>query len=328
MTAQGVNKNVLDGLVVDGMIAIHSAAALRGAEVNPVPGSIARPAKTGTVHQGFKQKRPVTVNGMPVVRQSPGGKRKDLACESFHLNPGQNKKPTLVYDELQIAFPLFGIPSDPGIAGRHHPCGAGKLQAGEIPARQLLGLDEIAQVSPEGDAIADVMVAVDVLLEQGIEIPVGSLDEVEGQGIEISRASRDRVLNVALSRTDNAPRARRSCVPKARQCHETLIPKMFEKGTALFILEFAGRPFPLDQFADGFGQFGEAEVGKITDGLMDECKLGGLKSTAGKRKHLFRHGWTPLSSGFLTLSESEENVPGKMQSFKNILRAGCRGGLG
>jgi len=33
MTAQGVNKNVLDGLAVGGMIAIHAAAALSGAEV-------------------------------------------------------------------------------------------------------------------------------------------------------------------------------------------------------------------------------------------------------------------------------------------------------
>ena len=42
MTAQGVNKNVLDGLAVRGMIAVHSAAALGGPEVNPVAGFIAR----------------------------------------------------------------------------------------------------------------------------------------------------------------------------------------------------------------------------------------------------------------------------------------------
>lgn len=299
MTAQRVDKDVFDGLSVSGMLAIHSAAALSGAEMDPVPGSIAGSAKTGTVDQGFKQERPVAVNGMPVVRQSPGGKRKDLACKSANGNPGQHEEAALVYDELQVAFPFVGAPSDPGIARRHRPCGAGKLQAGEIPARQLLGLDEVAQVSAEGDAIADVMVAVDVLLEQGIESEVGCLDEVKGQGIEISRASHDRVLNVAWRRSDNAPRAKRSCVPKGRQCHETLIPKMFEKGTALFVLEFSGRPFPFQKFADGFGQFGETEAGEITDGLMDECKLGGRKDTAGKGKFLFRHGWTPLSSLFL-----------------------------
>jgi hypothetical protein len=83
---------------------------------------------------------------------------------------------------------------------------------------------------------------------------------------------------------------------------------MFEKSTALFVLEFAGRPFPLEQFADGFGQFGEAEVGEITNRFTDEFELGGRKSTAGKRKFLFRHGWTPLSSGFLTLSSKRDNV--------------------
>jgi hypothetical protein len=33
MTAQGVNKNVLDGLAMSGVLAIHAAAALSGAEV-------------------------------------------------------------------------------------------------------------------------------------------------------------------------------------------------------------------------------------------------------------------------------------------------------
>jgi hypothetical protein len=38
---------------------------------------------------------------------------------------------------------------------------------------------------------------------------------------------------------------------------------MFKKPAALFVLEFAGRPFPLDQFADGFRQFGETEAEKL-----------------------------------------------------------------
>jgi hypothetical protein len=195
---------------------------------------------------------------------------------------------------LKIAFPLFSAPSDPGITGCHHPCGTGKLQAGEIAPGQLAGLDEIAQVSAEGDAIAEVMVAVDILLEQVIEIPVRSLDKVKGQGMEIPGASGHRGLSVALRRSDNAPRAGRSCGTKTLQGQNPLIPKMLEKCAALFVLEFPGGPFPLEQFADGFGQFGEAEVGEIADSLTDEFELGSPKVTTGKANLRLKHDCPPV----------------------------------
>ena len=294
MTAQGVNKDVLDGLAVRGMIAVHSASALGGPEVNPVAGFIARPAKAGTIHQGLEQERPVTINHLPILRQSACRQGQNLAGQSANENPGQNKKPTLIYDELKIAFPFAGAPSDPGIAGRHHPCGAGKLQAGEIAAWQLLGLDEIAQVSAEGDAVAKAMVTVDVLLEQRIERRVRSLDKVEGQGIEIPGATRHRSLGVALRGDDNASRTGRSRVAKRRQGENPLILEMFKKRAALFVLEFSGRALPLEKFADGFGQFGEAEIGKIMNRLTDEFELGRGKITAGKGNLRFRHGCSPL----------------------------------
>lgn len=274
MTAQGVNKNVLDGLAVGGVIVIHSSPALSGAEVDPVPRAIACAGKTGTVHEGFKKERPITVKCKPVLRQSACRQGQDLACQPANGNPRQNQETTVRDDELKIAFPLFGAPSDPGIARRHHPGWTGKLEAGEIAARQLAGLDEIAQVSAEGDAIAEVMVTVDILLEQGIEIPVGSLDKVKGQGIEIPGASGHRSLSVAMRGTDNASRTGCSRVPKRRQGENPLIPKMLEKSPALFILEFPCGPFPHEKFADGFGQFGQTEIGEITHSLTDEIELG------------------------------------------------------
>jgi hypothetical protein len=294
MTAQRVNKNVLDGLVVDCMIAIHSAAALGCAEVNPVAGFIGRPPKAGTVHEGFEKQRPVTVECMPVLRQPARGQGQDLARQSFHLHPGQNKKPALIYDELKIAFPLLHVPSDPGIAGRHHPCGAGKLQAGEIAAGQLAGFDEISQVGAEGNAVAKVMVTVDVLLEQRIEIPVRSLDKMKDQGIEIAGASGHRGLGVALRSTDNMPRTGRCRGTKAGQGQNPLIPEVFEKRAALFVLEFSGRAFPLEKFAKGFGQLGNAEVGKVTNRLTDEFEFGSPKITAREGNLRWQQDCSPL----------------------------------
>jgi len=315
MTAQGVSKNVLDGLAVGGMIAIPAAAALSGAEVDPVPRAVAGSTKTGTVHEGFKKERAVTVKRMPILRQPACRQGQDLAGKSTNGNPGQHQKPAVRDDELKIAFPLFSTPSDPGITGCHHPCGTGKLQAGQIAPGQLAGLDEIAQVSAEGNAIAEVMVAVDILLEQGIESPVGSLDEVKSKGMEIPGASGHRGLSVALRGSDNAPWAGRSCGTKTWQGQNPLIPEMLKKCAALFILEFPGGSFPLEQFADGFGQFGQAEVGEIADSLTDEFELGSPKVTTGKGNLRLKHACFPLLP-LLPYPERERMSGGKCMAVR------------
>ncbi len=51
---------------------------------------------------------------------------------------------------LLTAFRLFHDTSDRGISGRHHPCGAGILQAGKVASGRLAGLDEVAQMGWEG----------------------------------------------------------------------------------------------------------------------------------------------------------------------------------
>jgi len=97
------------------------------------------------------------------------------------------------------------------MARRHLPGWTGKLQAGKIPARQLLGLDEIAQVDTERDAIAEVMVAVDVLSEQRAECPDRSLNQAQDKGIELPGASCDGNLSVDLNRGSNSARTGSAC---------------------------------------------------------------------------------------------------------------------
>ena len=120
MTAQGVNENVLDGLAFGGIVA-HSAAALSLAQVSPVGGSIGGSGKTGRVDEGFKEKRPVTVQPFPILRKAVGGKRKGFTGKPLDGDPGQHQESALIDDKLKVGFPLFRIPSDPGIARRHHP---------------------------------------------------------------------------------------------------------------------------------------------------------------------------------------------------------------
>jgi len=294
MTAQGVNKYVLDGLAVSGVLAVHAASALSGAEMDPICRPIGRSVIEGSVHEGLEQQRPVTVHHLPVVRQAACRQGQDLACQPAHGNPRKNQEAAVRDDELKIAFPLFGAPSDPGIARRHHPGRTGKLQAGQIAAGQLAGLDEIAQMGAEGDAVFEIMVTVDVLLEQGIKIPVGSLDKVKGQGIEIAGASGHGGLSVAIRSADDASWPGCSRVPKRRQSESPLIPQVLEKSPAFFILEFAGRSFPFEQFAEGFRQLGQTEVGKIVDGFTDERKLGSTEITAREGNLRGKHSCSPL----------------------------------
>jgi len=276
------------------MIAVHAASALRGAEMDPVTSFIGRPPIAGTVHQGFEKQRPVTVKRMPVSRQPAGSQGKDLACQPAHGNPRQNQETAVRDDELKVAFPLLHVPSDPGIARGHHPGGTGKLQAGEIASGQLAGLNEIAQVSAERNAVAKVMVTVDVLLEQGIEIPVRSLDKVEGQGIEITGASGHRGLGVALRSADNMTWARRCRGAKTGQDNDALIPKVLKKRAAFFVLELTRRALPLEEFADCFGQLGEAEVEEITNRLSDEFEVANPKITAREGNLRWEHDGSPL----------------------------------
>ena len=149
-------------------------------------------------------------------------------------------------------------------------------------------------MGPEGDAVAQVMVTVDILLEQGIERRVRSLNKVECQGMEIAGATRHRSLGVALRGTDNVSRSGRCRGTKAGQDNDALIPEMFEKRAALLTLEFSGRAFPLEKFADGLGQLGKAEVAEITDRLTDEFEFGSFKITAREGNLRWEHDCSPL----------------------------------
>jgi hypothetical protein len=53
-------------------------------------------------------------------------------------------------------------------------------------------------------------------------------------------------------------------------------------------------PFRFEKFADGFGQFRQAEVRKIAGSLADEFKVGRCKIAAGKGNLRLKHGLPPL----------------------------------
>jgi hypothetical protein len=83
-------------------------------------------------------------------------------------------------------------------------------------------------------------------------------------------------------------------ITKAGQDEHALIAKMFQKRAAFFVLEFSGRALPLEKFTDGFGQLGEAEVGKITNRLSDQIEFANPKITAREGNLRWQHDGSPL----------------------------------
>lgn len=53
---------------------------------------------------------------------------------------------------------------------------------------------------------------------------------------------------------------------------------MFQESPALFALQLSAGPLPFEQFAQGFGEFGQAEIGKIVNSFLNKPEI-------GRRKH-------------------------------------------
>jgi hypothetical protein len=97
---------------------------------------------------------------------------------------------------------------------------------------------------------------------------------------------------------------------------------MFEKRPALFTLEFPGRAFPLEKFADGLGQFGEAEVGEITNRCSDEFEFGSGKVTAREGNLRWQHDCSPFLL-FLPYPKAKRMSRTKCSQAKIFLESGA-----
>lgn len=83
---------------------------------------------SGSIDQGLQKQRAISVKPFPILRQSMGGERKDLARQSLDADPGQHEEAAIGNDELKAVLALFRAPSDPCVAGRHLPGRAGNCR--------------------------------------------------------------------------------------------------------------------------------------------------------------------------------------------------------
>jgi hypothetical protein len=149
MTRQGIDINVLDGLAMSRMLAVHAAASLSAAKINPVGGLIAGAVKAGSLNKSFQQQRSIPVQPFPIFGKTMRGKRQNLACQAANGYEMWNEETAIGHNELKIPFPLFGTPANPGIPRGHLPCRTRKLQTRQELAGQPLRLHKVIQMGAE-----------------------------------------------------------------------------------------------------------------------------------------------------------------------------------
>jgi hypothetical protein len=170
-----IEEDMFGGTALGLAGAIHAAAPLRDAHLDPVGGAITGARETDRVHQGFQQKRLDLIGGAPVLGKLAGGVREERAGKIADTHPRQNQEAAVIDDLGKVGLASGVTPSDPSVAGSHFPGGAGEQQAGEEGEGRLLGADEVAELGAVGNAITQVVVALEILVK---EVTIGgSLNE-------------------------------------------------------------------------------------------------------------------------------------------------------
>ncbi len=253
LTAQGVDVNVFDGLTMSGMFSVHSTAALSVAEINPVGSLVASSTKTSTLHQGFDQQRAIAIQAFPVIGQMAGSERKNHTGQSANGNIGWDQESTVGDNELEILFPLFGIPSDPGIARSHFPGGTGKLQTSDKLSRQFGRFNDIVQVSAKRDAIVEIMPAFNELFKGRMKPSVRSLNKAQRQRHELPGTAGDGNRWITAIGNNNLPWSGSGSIAKSGKNKQSIRLEMFKESTAFFMLQLPVGPLPFQQFTQGLG---------------------------------------------------------------------------
>jgi len=132
MGMERVKEDFLD-VAFDILISVHTATPLRGADMNPVCGTIAGAGEALRVDKGFEQERFHAISVKPIVRELLGGERKDFAGKLGNLNPRKDEESAVIDDLREVVFANLIAPPDPAISGGNFQGRAREKQAGNNP---------------------------------------------------------------------------------------------------------------------------------------------------------------------------------------------------
>jgi hypothetical protein len=173
---QGIDEDLLH-MTLDILVTIHAATPLCGSDVNPVCRAVAGAGKTLRIDEGFEQQRADLIDAQPIFGQLLRDHGKDLTGKPRNFDPREDKETAIAHDSCEVEAPDLILPSNPSVPWGHFPSGAGKEQTSQDTRRQALAADEVTKLSAERDAVAKVMVTLDVLSEESAARSVG--DEIK-----------------------------------------------------------------------------------------------------------------------------------------------------
>jgi len=128
MPIQGIDKHLL-GLAVDRVAPVMACKPARAARYLPVGGAVTSTGEAGGVDEGFGQQEGMTVNPLPIRRETAQIQRQHPRGQIGQMGVGQDQKPGIVGQQMQTLIVQHPWPTDPGIA-------RAALERRRLPAEQ------------------------------------------------------------------------------------------------------------------------------------------------------------------------------------------------
>ena len=247
----------------------------------PVGGAAARGPEPGLVDEGLAEDRPVPVDALPVVRQTPCRHGQSRGRQVLRPHPWKHQKAGVDHHQAPPAVACPVRPSDPAVTARE-PLRHRIEQQAPQPAALFVG-DEAADMRPEGAPVAEIVVAVDEGVPQLPSFGVGDrLDAERTQPGQRRRDLRLRVRGGGPGRRVDGPHVADAALPLRRKRQDAVALQRLQHPEAGPDPVGPLRRLPSEMLADGLRKFAAAVVREHPDGLLDVGDLPPVQAAARK----------------------------------------------
>ena len=114
------------------MVTVLSASSTGVADPQPIGGPIAGAPEEVSLNEGFYQLDWMAVFLLPIDGETPGDLTKNMAGQMRYPDPGQNQKPGVIGDEVQITSAGNIGPTEKVVTRRGPPRSRAKEHTGQV----------------------------------------------------------------------------------------------------------------------------------------------------------------------------------------------------
>lgn len=153
---------------------------------NPVGGFVAGSPEAIFFHEGFQEIDGLLVDRRPIRRDSSGNHGQNLGGQTLDVDPGQNKKASIIDHKREVLLLGELVPADEGFSGLNRPGGGSPADTGH---RTIPQKGHILQMLPDDLAVTEVMILVDEAIVEGFKSGMSYQRDIDGR--KISKFSGD-----------------------------------------------------------------------------------------------------------------------------------------